>query len=123
MVKSADNRLRKYTGKFDATTVAARYTALKDLATTTFGVQSSAYASMEAMIKQLIEPKIDSPLLIPQYLAFARQVKAKTAKYGGLALYNEAVAAKAHWVARGLDSTICADILAALGISTALYGS
>ena len=122
MVKSADNRLRKYTQKFDATVVSNRYTALKDLATTEFGVAASESAALESTIKQAIEATVPSPTLIPGYLAFGRQIAAKSRKYGGLPLFNEAMAVKAVWVARNYDDTTLDVILQICGINVGLYG-
>ena len=56
MVKSADNRIRKYTAKFDATVAANRTTAIKDLAVAEFGVGAAESAALEATIKQALEP-------------------------------------------------------------------
>jgi hypothetical protein len=122
MVKSADARIKKYTAKYDPTVVSARFTATKDLAVSEAGVRFAEAAQMEATVKMLIEDVIPSPTLIPNYLAFAREVFAKSHKYGGLVLWNEAQAAKAKWVARDLDSDVLDSILAALGISIAIYG-
>jgi hypothetical protein len=122
LVKSADNRLRKYTQKFDATVVSNRYTALKDLATTEFGVAASEAAALESTIKQAIESLVPSPTLLPGYLAFGREIAAKGRKYGGLPLFNEANAAKAKWVARDYDSDTLDIILQICGIGVGLYG-
>lgn len=123
MVKAADNRLAKYTAKFDPTVHSARSTAIKTFAQTEFGVAASVYADLEARIKALIEASVPSPTLMPFYLAAAREVTSKGNKYGGMVLFNEAQVVKAKWVARGLDSTLLDDILQACGINVSMYGS
>jgi hypothetical protein len=123
MVKPADARIAKYTAKFDPTVVSARFTAVKDLAVREAQVRFSEFAQLEATIKTLIEDQIGSPTLIPNYLAVARELLGKAHKYGGLVLWNEAQAVKVKWVARGLDGDILDQILAALGITTGIYGA
>jgi hypothetical protein len=122
-MRSADNRLRKYTSKFDPTVVSSRFTTGKDLATTTFGVAASQFVDTDALVKQVVETEVGSPIMVAMYMAMGKQIKAKQLRYGGKALYNEANAIAALWTVRGLDAAIIAKVLAALGISTALYGS
>lgn len=123
MVKSADNRIRKYTAKFDATVASNRVTAIKDLAVAEFGVGAAEGAALEATIKQALEPVLTSPTEIPNYLAAAREIAAKARRYGGQVLFNEAQAVKIKWVARGLDSGNLDIVLQACGINVSLYGS
>jgi hypothetical protein len=123
MVKAADNRATKYAAKFDPTVVSSRFTALKSYSSTEFAAAAATYASLETTIKGAIEAKVPSPTLMPFYLAFGRQVYSKAQRYSGLTLFNEAMAAKAVWTARGLDAGILTDIMNICGVSTALYGS
>jgi hypothetical protein len=122
LVKAADNRIRKYTQKFDPTVISNRYTNLKDLAVAEFGVAAGEAAALEATVKQAIEAMVPSPTLLPGYLAFARQVAAKGRKYGGMTLYNEAMAVTTVWAARAYDPTVLDIILKICGINVGMYG-
>lgn len=123
MVKAADARIAKYTAKYDATVVSSRFTATKDQAVREATVRFAEAAQMESTIKSLIEDVISTPTEIPNYLAAARQVMSKSHKYGGLVLWNEAQLVKTAWVARGLSGTVLDSILAALGVTPAIYGA
>ena len=121
MVKPADARGLKYAAKFDATVVASRYTALKDLATREAGIAFAQFAQLEATVKASIENSVPSPTLLPFYLSCARQLQSKANKYSGLALWNEAQAVKTVWVGRLLDGTIIDTIMGIVGITTGVY--
>ena len=119
MVQPADKRAAKYAAKFNPTTIAQRYTDLKTFATEAQGIQAAAMVQMEEVTKAYIEGQaaVTSPMMIPQYLAFARRIYGKQRKYGGTILVNvvQSFAQKCFDV-DALNATVLVGVAALFGV-------
>jgi len=116
MVRPASVRIRKYSQKFDPTVVSARFTALRELAIEQFQTHAADLEGMETIVKATISDTVTNPMVVPQYLDFARELYRLTKTHSGQVLTNEAYAYRAKWIARGLTAAVLDEILGIFGI-------
>jgi hypothetical protein len=119
LVKPAISRAQKYAAKFDGPTMNTRFTAVKDLATAEQEIQSGALVQMETSVKGIVESggNVTSPTDIPQFLAYARQIYARSRKYSGTILRAEVINFCHTWYNRGLDGPTLVAVAGLFGVT------
>ena len=114
MVRSAPNRINKYTAKIVGDVVKNRIDAQKDLMVAQFAPEITAITAEENQIASYLDPIGISPMLKPFYMSYGRKIHALKRKHTDETLHDEACIATVAWGARGLDlfhlATICQNI-------------
>lgn len=103
MVRSAVDRVNKYTAKIVGDVVKNRIDAQKDLMVAQFEPECSAIATEEAQIAAYLDPIGISPMLKPFYMSYGRKLHALKRKHTDETLHDEACIATVAWGTRGLD--------------------
>ena len=114
MVRSAPNRINKYTAKIVGDVVKNRIDAQKDLMVAQFAPEITAITAEENQIASYLDPIGISPMLKPFYMSYGRKIHALKRKHTDETLHDEACIATVAWGTRGLDlfhlATICQNI-------------
>ena len=114
MVRSAINRINKYTAKIVGDVVKNRIDAQKDLMVAQAAPEFTAIAAEENQIASYLDPLGISPMLKPFYMSYGRKIHALKRKHTDATLHDEACIATVAWGTRGLDlfhlMTICGNI-------------
>ena len=114
MVRSAINRINKYTAKIVGDVVKNRIDAQKDLMVAQAAPEFTAIAAEENQIAAYLDPLGISPMLKPFYMSYGRKIHALKRKHTDVTLHDEACIATVTWGTRGLDlfhlATICGNI-------------
>ena len=103
MVRSATDRINKYTAKIVGDVVKNRIDAQKDLMVAQAEPEFSAIATEEAQIAAYTDPLGISPMLKPFYMSFGRKIHMLKRKHTDNTLHDEVCIAAVAWGARGLD--------------------
>ena len=114
MVRSATERINKYTAKIVGDVVKNRIDAQKDFMVAQADSQFDAIVTFENQIAAYCDPLGISPMLKPFYMSYGRKIYALKRKHTDDTLHDEACIATVAWGARGLDlfhlATICQNI-------------
>ena len=103
MVRSAANRINKYTAKIVGDVVKNRIDAQKDFMTAQFAATASNLAAKEIAIAAYLDPLGISPMLKPFYMSYGRKLGMLASKHEDVTLHDEACIATVAWGSRGLD--------------------
>jgi len=103
MVRSAVDRINKYTAKIVGDVVKNRIDAQKDLMVAQAEPEFSALATEENQIAAYLDPLGISPMLKPFYMSYGRKLHALKRKHTDETLHDEACIATVAWGTRGLD--------------------
>ena len=114
MVRSAANRINKYTAKIVGDVVKNRIDAQKDLMVAQAAPEFTAITAEENQIAAYLDPLGISPMLKPFYMSYGRKIHALKRKHTDETLHDEACIATVAWGTRGLSlfhlATICSNI-------------
>jgi len=102
MVRSAANRINKYTAKIVGDVVKNRIDAQKDLMTAQFAPEVTQITAEENQIASYLDPLGISPMLKPFYMSYGRKLHALKRKHTDETLHDEACIATVAWGTRGL---------------------
>jgi len=103
MVRSAVDRINKYTAKIVGDVVKNRFDAQKDFMVAQAEPEFSAISTEEAQIAAYCDPLGISPMLKPFYMSFGRKIHGLKRKHTDETLYDEVCIAAVAWITRGLD--------------------
>ena len=103
MVRSANDRINKYTAKIVGDVVKNRIDAQKDFMVAQAEPEFSAIATEEAQISSYTDPLGISVMLKPFYMSYGRKLHGLKRKHTDETLIDEACIATVAWGARGLD--------------------
>jgi len=103
MVRSATDRVNKYTAKLVGDVVKNRFDAQKDFMVAQAEPEFSAIATEEAQVAAYCDPLGISVMLKPFYMSYARKLHALKRKHTDDTLIDEACIATVAWGTRGLD--------------------
>ena len=103
MVRSAADRINKYTAKIVGDVVKNRIDAQKDFMVAQASVQFSEIATEEAQIAAYLDPLGISTMLKPFYMSFGRQIHSLKRKHEDNTLHDEVCIRAVSWGSRGLD--------------------
>jgi len=114
MVRSAANRINKYTAKIVGDVVKNRIDAQKDFMVAQAAPEFTAITTEENQIAAYLDPLGISPMLKPFYMSYGRKLHALKRKHTDETLHDEACIATVAWGTRGLDlfhlATVCQNI-------------
>jgi len=119
MVKTAEQRVRKYTAKIDADVVRSRIAAQKDHMTEQMEARAAELATIEKNIKAILENQT-TPIysaFIPMYLNVGRELYKLQKKFTGSTFSAEAKVVLDKWNARGLTGTVLQAIAELFGVT------
>lgn len=114
-------RTRKYEAKMDPTSIAQRFTDLKDSMVEQEEAIFAELAYIEEKAKTVCEAAGIASINIPGYLNFARQCYKYFKKFSGVTRTNEVTYWFNHWISRGLNATVLSNISELCGITIAGY--
>jgi len=103
MVRSATDRINKYTAKIVGDVVKNRIDAQKDLMVAQAEPEFTALAIEENQIATYLDPLGVSPMLKPFYMSFGRSLHKIKRKHTDATLHDEACIKAVTWGSRGLD--------------------
>ena len=109
MTKSGAERSDKYSAKFDATVIGARYTATSEIAKTKQIAMQGALATINSGVRSILNEAGTFPIQTVQYQAFANKLFGICNKFAGMmgvhTLSNTAIAQatleRTKWLAYG----------------------
>ena len=118
MTKTGAERSDKYSAKFDATIIGARYTATAEIAKSKQVAMQSALATINSGVRGILNEKGTFPIQTVQYQAFANKLFGICNKFAGMmtvhTLSNTAIAQAGleytKWKAYGSTAVILQDI-------------
>jgi len=103
MVRSATDRINKYTAKIVGDVVKNRVDAQKDLMVAQAEPEFTQITTEETQIAAYLDPLGISPMLKPFYMSYGRKLHALKRKHTDETLHDEACIATVAWGTRGLD--------------------
>lgn len=103
MVRSAVDRVNKYTAKIVGDVVKNRIDAQKDLMVAQFEPEASALVTEENQIASYLDPLGIDVMRKPFYMSYGRKLHALKRKHTDDTLHDEACIATVAWSTRGLD--------------------
>lgn len=120
-MRSAQNRTSKYEAKIDPDVIKSRFLAHKDSMVAQEEGIFGELVLIETKAKNVCEAAgIPSPF-IPAYLNFARQCYKYGKNFSSVTRTNEVLHWFFHWLSRGLNGTVLAQIAALCGVTIAGY--
>lgn len=107
-MRTDEQRITKYLAKTDPATMSLKVGAMLELMRARYASAAQHFVPIELATKGIIDEEGAKTHQYPFYLAFARQLAARTYRsVSGDALLAEAQAIKDHWEARGFtDATL-----------------
>jgi len=111
MVRDPFRRTAKYNVKIDPAGVSARFEGMKTMMVEQVGHRFPELVVIEAKAKAILDYWGVSVIKIPFYLSWVRQVFKLVRVHPGETAKTEAGYLKSKWVSRGLDDTICKDLV------------
>ena len=118
MVKSAEDRQKKYAAKFDAEVVRNRYSATADLAKAGQTAASNAMANIASAVRAILNDAGEYPIVTSLYMSFANKLYGICRKFAGypdaktlsVAATNTALLEITKWKAMGAKDEILQSI-------------
>jgi hypothetical protein len=83
MVKSPEDRQKKYAAKFDAEVVRSRYSATADLAKAGQTAASNAMAAIASAVRAILNDAGEYPIVTSMYMSFANKLYGICRKFAG----------------------------------------
>jgi len=83
MVKSLEDRQKKYAAKFDAEVVRSRYSATADLAKAGQAAASNAMAAIASAVRAILNDAGEYPIVTSLYMSFANKLYGICRKFAG----------------------------------------
>ena len=109
-------RLRKYEAKMDPDSIRQRFLDHKDTMVEQEEAIFGELVLVESKCKVVCETAGVATIMLPWYLDFARQCYKYFKKFSGTTRLNEITYWFNHWVSRGLDGTLLAQVAELCGI-------
>jgi hypothetical protein len=98
MVKSGEDRAKKYSAKFDAEVVRSRYAATSEIAKSAQVTRQQDLYNLAAAVRDCLNGHGIYPVLTAGYLSFANKLYGLSKKFLGSTLYNSAQLEYEKWV-------------------------
>lgn len=114
-------RLRKYDAKMDPDAIRTRFLNHRDTMVEQEEAIFGELVLVESKAKSVCEAAGIPSISIPGYLNFARQCWKFFKKFSQTTRTNEVTYWFNHWVSRGLNATVLADIAELCGVTIAGY--
>jgi len=83
MVKSAEDRQKKYAAKFDAEVVRSRFAATSDLAKSGQTIASNSMAAIAGKVRTVLNEAGEYPITTSMYVSFANKLYGICKKFAG----------------------------------------
>lgn len=116
-MKTAEQRISKYTSKFDPEVVRGRFSAVKDLSVSQEQARQSELAKINSDVRGILDANGVPSLLAALYQSFALRVYGLTRRFTGNTLTAEVKGSKYTWMQRGAVESILDEIIRYFGIS------